>query len=812
MQHSSSLPSLEGRCSRLVESALYVARGVPTLQGPAEWLPMRFAHNSDGSISFWSAAQSETFLDADWTQPFTVAPWRPIQSDGRKLFPFSISYLPLPGRPRHQQGSTSESVLRRTLMLAAPSEVLRRRWQSSLARKIGSTQLRPSTTWGELDDGEGVWATEMGIFGASLVIVSLIQPMVRGLWAVLHLVLWPTIAGRNCVGFSQQHCADPGKRCETAGSFEDCDCEDGFSPQVQGLSLDGHGVRFGCCPGHGFAICAGPAAQRLKRYSQIMLMISAPEGKGWGDDDYLFIAGECSDSSRRCLAHDTTIGPSMYTVTEQYIKPVTAAAGDVSWALMKHPQGLPCDVFITHAWSEGIFEFVDKVAFLAYTWNKPITTATALRGNWLAHLLKVKFIYNSVLHASLLLPLRWLTVSLIPLEFLTIGIFGVYLAFKLLTGLASLTNRSNIDDRLGASATDLPGTRPYLQLLGVHGVALICNQVYASSIATGHMFIEGKWVLAVQYFVLGTGGILAMELDRLHSVKTDLAEENLARGFTGKLQDANCSVEADAEQILEQLRESGHEKEVEDAVEVLMTMNVSTPELRTAVQRAGLLLDASHWSRAIVWGTWVTFGGFTPILLYKYGDQAFDPERYAPWFLWLLIGLSALEALIWLVLFFTLPLDRKAFAARVQCCWVVLWPMKVMGNDLHEWTFLVSIFLFCPLVLAISILGPAARHLEGHYINHQPIAEEGTGIAIRFAKHPWPALGCAVSFLRRAGVDGLCLSGMQAPQPWRCQWCHCRTRGVYLHRPGWWQSPQELRRCMARRCALFFASSSFLAP
>jgi len=66
--------------------------------------------------------------------------------------------------------------------------------------------------------------------------------------------------------------------------------------QVQGLSLDGHGVRFGCCPGHGFAICAGPAAQRLKRYSQIMLMISAPEGKGWGDDDYLFIAGERSDS------------------------------------------------------------------------------------------------------------------------------------------------------------------------------------------------------------------------------------------------------------------------------------------------------------------------------------------------------------------------------------------------------------------------------------------------------------------------------------------------------------------------------------
>ena len=28
---------------------------------------------------------------------------------------------------------------------------------------------------------------------------------------------------------------------------------------------------------------------------------------------------------------DYTCGPSMYTVTEQYIKPVTAAAGNVSW-------------------------------------------------------------------------------------------------------------------------------------------------------------------------------------------------------------------------------------------------------------------------------------------------------------------------------------------------------------------------------------------------------------------------------------------------------------------------------------------------
>ena len=38
---------------------------------------------------------------------------------------------------------------------------------------------------------------------------------------------------------------------------------------------------------------------------------------------------------------------------EQYIKPVTLQAGKVSWALMQHPDGLDCDLFISHAWQEG---------------------------------------------------------------------------------------------------------------------------------------------------------------------------------------------------------------------------------------------------------------------------------------------------------------------------------------------------------------------------------------------------------------------------------------------------------------------------
>lgn len=59
--------------------------------------------------------------------------------------------------------------------------------------------------------------------------------------------------------------------------------------------------------------------------------------------------------------NDPTIGPTIYQVNEHYLKPVTETAGGMSWALMKHPAGLKADVFVTHCWAEGIFEFCEKV-------------------------------------------------------------------------------------------------------------------------------------------------------------------------------------------------------------------------------------------------------------------------------------------------------------------------------------------------------------------------------------------------------------------------------------------------------------------
>lgn len=59
--------------------------------------------------------------------------------------------------------------------------------------------------------------------------------------------------------------------------------------------------------------------------------------------------------------NDPAIGPTIYQVCEHFIKPATLKAGGMSWALMEHPEGLECDVFATHCWAEGIFEFTSKV-------------------------------------------------------------------------------------------------------------------------------------------------------------------------------------------------------------------------------------------------------------------------------------------------------------------------------------------------------------------------------------------------------------------------------------------------------------------
>lgn len=69
----------------------------------------------------------------------------------------------------------------------------------------------------------------------------------------------------------------------------------------------------------------------------------------------------CHDSSEQSPHWSRNVGPNIYEVNESYIKPRTLLAGNTSWALMLHPAGLRCDTYVTHAWSEGVFEFLIKI-------------------------------------------------------------------------------------------------------------------------------------------------------------------------------------------------------------------------------------------------------------------------------------------------------------------------------------------------------------------------------------------------------------------------------------------------------------------
>ena len=56
-------------------------------------------------------------------------------------------------------------------------------------------------------------------------------------------------------------------------------------------------------------------------------------------------------------------GPNVYQVNEDFVKPCTLQAGGMSYALMLHPGGLQCEVFVSHAWAEGIFELATSVKY-----------------------------------------------------------------------------------------------------------------------------------------------------------------------------------------------------------------------------------------------------------------------------------------------------------------------------------------------------------------------------------------------------------------------------------------------------------------
>ena len=64
----------------------------------------------------------------------------------------------------------------------------------------------------------------------------------------------------------------------------------------------------------------------------------------------------CSEPNQTNSLHWNPLhGPNLHDVNSHVVKPMTLKAGGASYALMKHPEGLECEVFVSHSWRGGIF-------------------------------------------------------------------------------------------------------------------------------------------------------------------------------------------------------------------------------------------------------------------------------------------------------------------------------------------------------------------------------------------------------------------------------------------------------------------------
>ncbi|CAK9106293.1 Uncharacterized protein SCF082_LOCUS49514 [Durusdinium trenchii] len=374
-------------------------------------------------------------------------------------------------------------------------------------------------------------------------------------------------------------------------------------------------------------------------------------------------------------------------VVEQFIKPTTQAAGDVSWSLMKYlghwrdaldsqredrkgevagtnldigslianPQDSPFakslgqskQMLVIPNSKGSIYTRIWCVyeAFLAYTWNKPIYTARApVPAFWLK---LSRMISASAISSGLAV----LIVSTYP-PFANDAVMG---RVATILGLLDLI-----------VMTILFKTHRYTSKLLQASIYLfsLAFAVYRASDAYRKTYKRSNNVLL---FVLASFICAGLEADRLLAVEGLRQSKQLKEGFRG-IEHAQSANQADRDRILSEIEREGQETAVNDAVAVLLDMNLgkndvqdgnlSVPELRKVMTKAGFVL-------------------------------------------------AALETITFLGLFIWMPTERKAFAEKTE---VLILPFVSGARELwwgrsHE--ELTYIFVVNPIVLFLSIAGPA---------------------------------------------------------------------------------------------------------
>lgn len=448
---------------------------------------------------------------------------------------------------------------------------------------------------------------------------------------------------------------------------------------------------------------------------------------------------------------DTKFGPRIHAVNAQLIKPVTAAAGDVSWALMLRPEGLKCDLFITHCWKEGIFEFLDKVlnswplraknaycCFLSNPQNlnigvlidtprnSPFAIALQASTYMLAVPNETCSIYSRIwcayeahlahqcskriFTASAPIPHLWW--SLARTFTLAIGVFCTVLA--LLSTILPVPPKEYNDVRvlpgfvgicfilstsfLGPSR--LSAAFLYLGTVFMSSAAAVSIYVYVyyplhSSTAPIHPTYASNVFLQVVLCIAAAVG----EADRLYLIESLHESSQLRHGYTGKLQDAVSSHQEDRDAIMRELEANEEIELANQAVEVLLCSGMSTSQLQTATARAGRLQQAGHWNLSLVISTLlIRIFLDLSILLFTLETLTVKSRVWlnglrsleSPWAALLLATsvVGLLGTVAWMLLFRRLDADMRGFAAAAM--------VKIMG------TFTIIVLIFPLLLVSIE--------------------------------------------------------------------------------------------------------------
>jgi len=397
---------------------------------------------------------------------------------------------------------------------------------------------------------------------------------------------------------------------------------------------------------------------------------------------------------------DDRYGPCVHTVNHQLIKPVTHMAGKQSWALMNHPVGLKCDLFITHSWAEGIYEFIDKAlnswphrakhAYCCMLCNpqnldigdliaSPIESPFAQALGSATHMLVIpnrkESIYCRIWCAyEVYLAYKWrktIFVAHFPIKGLWKELFvALVLALGSLAVFSSLPHSWIL---LGVSTCSEQnkkascGLMNYLLficiLLGVGLTTLVPPRLALRCVNYAALVVNSAWFVVLRQigrlsgfvviliYISLVGFFLGSEADRMRMVEAIREAENLRRGFTGRCRDAKSTIEEDKESILAEIGDSG--AAVDDAIAVLLRAGMSTSSLRNAAKRGVNIKNAGRFRMSLliagisVWSVWGAVG--------LNRDSA--ESR-------VLGAIILVQALVFLVLLYFLTYDSRAFAAN----------------------------------------------------------------------------------------------------------------------------------------------------